>query len=91
MTIWKFPLEVTDVQDVALPAFAEIISAQNQGGTLFLWAIVDPDHKLLDRRIHILGTGNPVPTVPSRKRLRFIDTVQMGMFVWHVFEETWER
>lgn len=84
MTIWKYPLEITDEQSVMLPEGSDILSAQVQGGTLCLWVKVNPKAPLSRRTIRIFGTGHPVPDEP----LVFIDTVQMagGALVWHVFE-----
>lgn len=41
-TIYKYPLDVTDVQEIKLPVGAEILTVQAQNGTLCLWALVDP-------------------------------------------------
>jgi len=83
MTIWKFPLAVTDVQDVPMPADAQVASVQLQGGQLMAWALVSPDAPIVNRRFRVIGTGNPVPDVAMTYR----GSVQMGLFVWHVFEE----
>lgn len=81
--IYKYPIQLTDQQIIHLPLYAKIISAQLQNGVICLWAILDPEAVDLTRRIVIAGTGHPMPDLP----LRFIDTVQDGSFVWHVFEE----
>lgn len=83
-TIWKFPLAITDIQNVMLPEGAVILSAQSQRDNLCLWALVSPDAPKQRREIEILGTGNPVPDV----KRRYISTTQMlgGDLVWHVFE-----
>lgn len=82
-TIYKFPIAITDDQAVLMPASADILSAQFQGDTLCLWALLDTTEKKTARLIYIFGTGHPVP---RRTDLRFIDTVQAGRLVWHVFE-----
>lgn len=85
-TIWKFPLEITDEQNVMMPEGAVILSAQSQSDTLCLWAKVDAKAPLSRRTIRIFGTGHPVPDEP----LIFIATAQMlnawGPLVWHIFE-----
>lgn len=58
-TIWKYPLKVTDTQDVMMPEGADILTAQMQGVTLCLWALVNPDAPKQRREIEVLGTGNP--------------------------------
>jgi hypothetical protein len=85
-TIWKFPLVVTDFQTVPMPRGAVIISVGNQGDDqcISLWAIVDPDEPPQDREFEIFGTGNPMSGMFANRK--FIGTVQMSPFVWHVFE-----
>lgn len=86
-TIWKFPLQITDWQDVSMPANAEIISVDHQDGWLCMWAIVATYEPKVPRRIAIVGTGNPMPFMNKEK---FIGTVQIPyngtVLVWHVFE-----
>lgn len=84
-TIYKYPLEVADVQDVMLPDGAQILSVAMQGQTLCLWAMVDTDLQLKRRRIVVYGTGHPFGDANQV----FIGTVLMdgGSLVWHVFEQ----
>lgn len=83
--IFKYVLDIEDVQTVELPEGAEILSVHNQNELLCLWALCNPDAPKEARTIHIFGTGNPVCDNPGR----FIGTVLMwhGQLVWHVFEE----
>lgn len=85
-TIWKFPLDITDLQPVRMPQGAQILSVQMQYDRLVLWAVVDPEAKGELRTIEIIGTGNLVN--PASRQ--FIGTVQMngGLLVWHIFERT---
>jgi len=82
ITIYKYPIEVVDYQNVEMPIGAEILSAQAQKDILCLWAKVNQgvEGKSL-RRFRIYGTGHEVQVDG-----KFIDTVQMGPLVWHVFE-----
>jgi len=84
--IFKYPLEITDTQFVELPLGAEILTTQMQGNQLCLWAIVNtlPEAVKKNRRIEIIGTGNPMPIGD----LKYISTFQMlgGGLVFHVFE-----
>ena len=84
MTIWKFPLQITDRQWVSVPGGSKILSADNQHGVLCLWAMVNPESNTrVQRKIAIIGTGNPMP---QDEAMEFIGTVILGVFVWHVFE-----
>lgn len=85
--IYKYQLEITDRQEIALPPGAQIVDVQFQGEHLCLWALVDGDAKQIEsRQIVIVGTGNPVPD----GLLRHLATVQVPTsairLVWHVFE-----
>lgn len=86
-TIWKFPLEITDAQRIKMPQGAEILTAQFQGETLCLWALVNPERPTNERVIEIFGTGNPVWVDMGVSR-KFIATAQQPdtPLVWHVFE-----
>lgn len=85
MKIYEYPLDITDLQVVQMPAGAKILSVASQNGTLCLWAMVVPHARLTDRRIEIIGTGYPIPEGTGIYR-NFIGTVPIIPFVWHVFE-----
>ena len=56
--IYKYPIELTDIQHVTLPCEAEILTVQFQHGNLFLWALIDQGEHLVSRRtIRIYETG----------------------------------
>lgn len=68
-TIWKYDLEIADIQIIHLPEEYCILSVANQNGTLCLWVGVtvpedDPDSEmkagLVPVQILIVGTGNEV-------------------------------
>ena len=86
-TVWKFQLEMTGVQKVAMPAGAEILSAaiQPPTRTLCLWALVDDDEAELETRsVYIVGTGTPMPAGVGSAD--FIGTVLDPPYVWHLFD-----
>lgn len=86
-TIWKFPLEMVDIQVVQMPHNSEILCAQMQNDKVCVWARVDnaetqPSHKVM---FYVHGTGHAA-TSPTSK---YLGTVQMhdGALVYHVFWE----
>lgn len=81
MTIHKFPLQLTDLQQVAMPEGARVLTAQVQSSLICLWASVDPAAKQVNRCFVIAGTGEPIDGSEQ-----YIGTVQQGGYVWHVFE-----
>lgn len=84
MTIWKFPLEIKDRQEIRMPIGARILSVQLQNETMTLWAWVNPDAYHETRAFVIVGTGNEM----WDRVKTYIGTVQThhGALVWHVFE-----
>lgn len=84
-TIWKFPLEVTDEQDVSMPGGSVILCAQTQSDIPCLWAMVDSEQDMESRHIVIFGTGQPIP---KGLTVNYIGTFQRfgGQLIFHVFE-----
>lgn len=86
--IYKYTLDIDDEQNISMPYHAEILTVQNQHGSLCLWAIVDDEEQgIEERRFAIYGTGNPaqLATIDG-----YIGTAQQmnGTLIWHVFEIT---
>lgn len=91
-TIWKYKLQITDEQEVEMPAFADILTVQKgqDEDDIFLYAIVNPEAEKETREILIFGTGNPLPSdVHFDVNCVYIGTVQTHNhnLVWHVFEK----
>jgi hypothetical protein len=80
MVIYKYPLKLVDEQTVEMPNSATLLHVAEQNGQLCLWAMVDPRREVVGVPIVIVGTGNPMGNVG-----KYLGTVQMGRFVWHVF------
>jgi hypothetical protein len=89
-TIWKWSLIMKDMQWIAMPEGAEILTVQMQGDVPQVWALVDPKAHQIPRTIMIYGTGHPVDT---ERHTRYISTFQMhdGALVFHAFEALPER
>ena len=83
MVVWKYELEITDRQELPLPAGAVILSVANQRGKLCLWAMVNPIVITSIRCIEIIGTGHQIQDLGG---LKYIGTVVIDPLVWHVFE-----
>lgn len=86
MSIWKYHLDITsDAQSVEMPKDAQIISVQNQGCRITMWAIVNPAADKEVRQFRIWGTGWQIDDY-HLDLCDFVGTVQIEGFVWHVFE-----
>jgi hypothetical protein len=68
-----------------MPYEARILAAGNQDGNLVLWAQFHPGVSLESRTIVIAGTGQPFGI--DGIYYAYLDTVQIGELVWHLFEE----
>ncbi len=81
MKIFKYPV-IKEAVD--LPRDAEILSVGVQDQGVFLWALVDPDAVMEEKRFYVYGTGHEVE---DRQLKKFIGTIFQGQFVWHVFQD----
>jgi len=81
-TIYKYPIQITDIQQVEIPLMSKIIHAGlDPKGVPCVWAAVDPESELIPVKILVVGTGNPLRSHFDRHVGSFIQ----GPFVWHVF------
>lgn len=80
--IYKYKLEITDVQTILMPRGASILTVQLQEGEPHVWALVNPEYAKEEIVIHTYGTGSPIET-PGKL---YIGTYQLNGFVWHVFQ-----
>lgn len=83
-TIYKYPLTLTDRQQIKLPRDAQILDVQIQGHQLMLWALLDGNATPRPRDVCVVGTGREASHVDG---MDHVATVQAGGFVWHVFAE----
>lgn len=85
--IFKYPLQITDVQSIAIPRAAKFLHVgDNPEGMLCLWALVDDSNPLVNTEICIVGTGNYFPDAAQWPN--YIGTAVMRPLVWHVFSRT---
>lgn len=88
ITIYKYPIEITDTQNLELPIGCRILTAQLQNDNLWLWVLVDTNAPIfIDKTIRIFGTGNPIEPTRNLGNLQYLSTVQMNILVFHIFEE----
>lgn len=68
-----------------IPTSAQILDVQEKHGVVTLWvrAIIDADQ----RNIYVLFTGDPIPQEEWSLGVDHVKTLQIGAYVWHVFEE----
>lgn len=85
--IFKYPIGITDKQNLLIPGGAKILTVQVQNGAPFIWAMVDPEAPTEEIAIRVHGTGHPIC---DSSNLEYIGTFQ-SMYgvnlVFHVFKE----
>lgn len=82
-TIHKFDLTVGTVNAVEIPSHAIIRHLGVQDGIIRLWVEVDTNKFSRENRVFcVYGTGHEI----GGCREHYVGTVQIGPFVWHVYE-----
>jgi hypothetical protein len=79
--IYKY--ELKDGRGVEMPIGAKVLTIQTQNGLPYIWALVDTDVECDFRYFTIVGTGHDFPEADD---FTYINTIQDGPFVWHIFE-----
>lgn len=84
--IYKYPLEVADINRIKMPVDAEILTIQVQGDVPCLWALVDPTQPEKEYIIEMYGTGHPIECSGFNER-KYISSFQLygGGLVYHAF------
>ncbi len=71
---------------VSMPKGAQIVHCAKQRENICLWAIIDKKEiQHYTRLFLILGTGQQFDQKDFDK-MKYIATLDVGIFVWHVFE-----
>lgn len=85
-TIWKQNL-IIGPNMIAMPINAKILSLQIQEGKITLWFLFDKEDRydLKTRIFNVFATGEFFDQIVG-KRHQHVGTVQIDIFVWHVFE-----
>lgn len=86
--IFKYRLSLKrGTQALWLPAVCDVLAVAEQGEHVTMWAMVAPGSPEHFRRFEVYGTGWEIE---HPEELRHIGTVQIDVFVWHVFERIGE-
>lgn len=88
-SIWKFNIESDNSKGIEMPKNAEILTVQEQGGNISLWALVDPKEEKELRYFEVYGTGHDIHYGMGVSR-EYVGTFQFdgGTLVFHLFENT---
>jgi len=82
--IWKFPLAVTNFQQVSMPVGAKILALQVQREQPCIWALVDPVALRENINVETFGTGHRIDSMERE----YIGTYQLvdGNLIFHCFK-----
>lgn len=82
--IWKFEVPLVDGFSIRMPEKAELLHFAMQEDVPTLWALVDPEAPIENRRFALFGTGQEYSYFDL---VRYVGTIQEREFVWHLFED----
>lgn len=86
LTIYKYKLEVADLQEVYMPQGAGVLDVQNQNGEICLWAEVDTEAVEVKHTFAVFGTGQELTKPYENCQAMYCGTVQVRSLVWHVYQ-----
>lgn len=82
MTIWKFPIAITDFTAITTPRGAKIIHVGlDPAGDPCAWAECEPGNGVEEIKLCVVGTGH---TKPDGATVH-IGSFTHGPFVWHIY------
>jgi hypothetical protein len=81
-TIYKFELDECTMVEVN--SDSRWLKVDAQDGNTYLWATIDTDKPIVEKAIHIYGTGHELPY--NVDFADHIGTFFQGPFVWHAFD-----
>lgn len=82
--VWKFMLPTSGL--TRMPKGAQVLAIQTQNGDPQMWALVDIEAPLVERKFAVYGTGRRIGSNAGQ----YVGTFQIegGALVFHVFEDT---
>lgn len=82
MTIWKYELPLSSLNNLEIPSGAKILTVQVQNNKPCIWVQVDENNTKETRTFRIYGTGHTM----LDEKTTYIGTWQDGIYVFHLFE-----
>ena len=85
-TIYKYELEVSELQEIYMPQGAGVLDVQNQNGKICVWAEVDTEAIEVKYTFAIFGTGQELRVPYENCKALYCGTIQFYGYVWHVYQ-----
>ncbi|TGE05574.1 DUF7352 domain-containing protein [Hymenobacter fodinae] len=83
-TIHKYPLKPSGEQPLPLPRGSRVLSAVEQNNSIVVYAEVDDQQQETETHtLYVYGTGHVLDH--NGGAAKFIDTVKVGPYVFHVY------
>ena len=85
--IFKYQMPVLERFTMDLPAGAEIIRMEDQGGMFWLWAVVDTNAPMETRHFHAYKTGAAMDPDANLKYVGFCAVfvqMELGLYIFEV-------
>lgn len=84
-TIWKYELEITDIQTIEMPVNAKILCVRVHKNKPHLWVLLDPDN---DKTAYIFRTIDTGECIEKTFNGLYIGTYQLmnGQYVGNLFQ-----
>lgn len=83
MKVFKYPVDLIQHFNIQIPHAAKLLSFQVQDNVPMIWALVDENQPLEERKFRVAGTGHPIDDSVKA----YVGTIQMANgLVWHLFE-----
>lgn len=85
--IFKYQMPVLEAFTMKLPAGAQIIRMQDQGGMFWLWAVVDTDAPVEERHFRAFKTGAAMPGDLNLHYVGFCAVfvqMELGLYIFEV-------
>lgn len=90
ITVHKYPVEFADNFTLKLPVGAKVLDCQMQNGSMCMWALVDTEASLVERKFRLAGSGHLIKN--SAGSLVHVSTFQPQVgLVFHLFEILYEN
>ena len=88
MRVFRWTFRVEDQVSLSLPEGAELLMVKAVGlDHIEMWALVNEDAPMVDRRLRIAGTGHHIQTVDTAVYVgSTISHDGPARLVWHVFD-----
>lgn len=88
--IYKYQMPVLEQFTMTLPAGAEIIRMEDQGGMFWMWAVVNTAAPMEERRFRAFKTGAKIPDDLHIKYVGFCAVfvqMELGLYIFEEIQE----